>query len=71
MNIPNNLAASKMEMKRLLGSEQQRDSTPPITHSVIGYGTENELNSSVPYERQKEHSCASSKPNQISSDIDG
>lgn len=71
MNILNNLAASKMKMKRLLGTEQWRDPTLPITYCVTGYCTENELNSSVPFVRQKEHACASSKPNQISSEIDG
>lgn len=71
MNILNNLAASKMKMKRLLGTEQWRDPTLPITYCVTGYCTENELNSSVPFVRQKEHACASFKPNQISSEIDG
>lgn len=34
INILNNLAAS--EMKRLLGTEQWQDSTPPVTYSVTG-----------------------------------
>lgn len=55
MNILNNLSASKMEMKRLLGTEQWQHSTPPTTYSVTGYGTENELNSSVPSVRQNMH----------------
>lgn len=69
MNSLNNLAASKMEIKRLLGTQQWQDSTVPITYSVTGYGTENELNSSVPSERQKENACASDMNNQISSEI--
>ncbi|EOB01816.1 hypothetical protein Anapl_01528 [Anas platyrhynchos] len=53
-------------MKSLLGTEQQRDSAPPITYSVtwimavIDCRTENELNSSVLFARAKEHTCASS-----------
>lgn len=55
MNSLNNLAASKMEMKRLLGTQQWQDSILPVTYSVTGYSTENELNSSVPSVRQKEN----------------
>lgn len=66
MNILNNLAASKTEMKSLLGTEEQQDSAPPITYSVtwimavIDCQTENDLNSSVLFARAKEHTCASS-----------
>lgn len=74
MDILNNLAASKVEMKSLLGTEQQRDSAPPITYSVtwimavIDCRTENELNSSVLFARAKEHTCASSMHGKVFSE---